>query len=217
MWTKYIMNKEQLILFGATFLLFILLQPDLFVKIPLKYNMYFVLFHCLVLTLFYLVTYNYIYNVQEYFTENENKLFEKKRQELKIVLQKQGIDDLDKINDEKIKQIMSNITKGMSDKEIENFQQFLISTDTQIQNTPNSIADHKELNRSKFKNFEERRYHLADIASAEQILLFDSFSVNQQDALGKLLENMNDTEVEKYLKLDIETLKKTINDVLEAL
>jgi len=155
-------------------------------------------------------------NVQENFTENETLLFVKKREEIKKELKKQGIDDLDKLSDEKVKQIMTNVTKGMSDEEIKKLQQYMLSNETDMNNNPASIQARKDKNKEKYKKFEEKKNRLGELASIDQIKLFDSLSVNQQDAFGKILENMNNSEIEKYLKLDIETLNKSIQDVLES-
>ena len=210
------MNNRQLILFGITFLLFIFAQPELFVKIPPKYNTYFIISHCLVFTLFFSISYHYMNNVQENFTENETLLFTTKREEIKKEFKKQGIDDLDKMSDEKVTQIMTNVTQGMSDEEIKKLQQYMLSNETDLKNNPESIQSRKDKNVEKFKKFEEKINHLGEMASIDQIKLFDSLSINQQDALGKILENMNNSEIEKYLKLDVETLKKSIQDVLES-
>lgn len=206
------MNKEQLIFFGITFILFILLQPNLFVKIPIKYSMCFIMFHCLVFTMFYLITYNCIFNVQENFTDDETKLFIQKRDEIAKAFKTIDANDLEKMSDEKIKDIMNNITKGLNDEEIKKLQQFLLSNTAHNEQT---IYKQTSLTKNKAKNLAEKIDYLGNFATVEQIKFFDSLSVNQQDALGRILENMSNSEIEQYLKLDVEKLKKTIQEVLE--
>ena len=52
-------------------------------------------------------------------------------------------------------------------------------------------------------------------SSVEQIQYFDSLSEERQTAFERIVDNMTTEKIDKYLKLDIAKLEKSVQEVVE--
>lgn len=214
------MHKEEIILFGFSIILFILLQPNLFVKIPSKYHMYFVFFHCLVFALAFFtikvtITSPFI-NTQENFTDKDVPDLEKKRAELEKIFKNYSAEEMEKLDNSEILKKMEDITKDMTENQKKSLHDFLLSSpDSKAIKISGSDTSSNALDKEIKLN--KKIDHIGEIASVEQIQYFDSLSKSQQNALEKILDNMNMEDIEKYLKLDVDKLSHSIQEVVKVL
>ena len=204
------MTSEHLTIFGYTVVLFIILQPNKFIKIPEKYTIYFVLFHCLVFSLLYIVMNDIFFNTCEQFTDEELPFLEKSRQEIDTVLEKYSSKEMESFNEDDIEKIMKNVTKDLTDEQIKKVKEYVFSNKANTYDSK-TIDTYDPLDKDVKLN--KKMNHIGDIASVEQIQYFDSLSRKQQNALERIVEDMNMEDIEKYMKLDIEKIKESIQEV----
>jgi hypothetical protein len=208
------MNKH-LQIFGITVLLFILLQPNLYMKIPTTYHFYFILLHCLLFATVYIFIRTYFFDLTvETFTDEEKTLFDNKRLALETDLNKKySKDEQSKIPQSEIESKKKSIMKDLSEEQKQKFEKY----NQKIKNRGNELVFKKEIKEEATVNdsIQEKMEYLLNKASVEQILLLGSLSQSHKDALEKLLEAMDIKEVEKYLKLDIDQLKESIDKVVK--
>ena len=204
------MNKH-LQIFGITVLLFIVLQPNLYIKIPTAYHSYFILLHCLLFATVYIFIRTYFFDLTiETFTDDEKTLFDNKRLALETELNKKySKDELSKIPESELESTKKSIMKDLSEEQKQKFQKYnqeLVKTKTKKIIKKEGIPH---------ISIQEKMEYLLNKASVEQILLLGSLSQSHKDALEKLLETMDIKEVEKYLKLDVDQLKESIDKVVK--
>lgn len=204
------MYKHSLIFIGLVTILFVLLQPNLFVKIPIKYNMYFVFFHCLIFA-FAFCFINKVANTSlENFSDQEKDFFEKKRQEIHKAFEKYSTTEIDGISDKDIQNIVTPIISDLSEDQKRRLQEY----SEQMLKTNTTITSDKPIKYMHNDELQKKMDFLGATASVEQIQLFDGLPKNQQNALEQIVDSMNMEDIKKYLELDIEKLKKSLMDVI---
>lgn len=208
------MNKH-LQIFGITVLLFIVLQPNLYIKIPTTYHSYFILLHCLLFATVYIFIRTYFFDLTiETFTDDEKTLFDNKRLALETELNKKySKDELSKIPESELESTKKSIMKDLSEEQKQKFEKY----NQEFKKIGNEPVFKKEIREEAIVNdsIQEKMEYLLNKASVEQILLLGSLSQSHKDALEKLLETMDIKEVEKYLKLDVDQLKESIDKVVK--
>jgi hypothetical protein len=150
----------------------------------------------------------------ETFTDEEKTLFDNKRLALETDLNKKySKDEQSKIPQSEIESKKKSIMKDLSEEQKQKFEKY----NQKIKNRGNELVFKKEIKEEATVNdsIQEKMEYLLNKASVEQILLLGSLSQSHKDALEKLLEAMDIKEVEKYLKLDIDQLKESIDKVVK--
>ena len=206
MWSHYIMNLTFILL---TVILFILTQPGLFITIPTKHMLYFVILHGVLFTGLYMY-------VKEYFTaEKEIEGFDETEEGFFQDISKK----LDKIFSEYTLKEMVNLT-------IEEFEGIIVKEFPDL--SPKQIVrlrqykDYKKGEDDKKTSLDEEKKELAtkleyifNSSSVEQIQYFDSLSEERQSAFERLVDNMTMENIDKYLKLNVEKIKESVQEVVE--
>lgn len=206
MWSHYIMNLTFILL---TVILFILTQPGLFITIPTKHMLYFVILHGVLFTGLYMY-------VKEYFTaEKEIEGFDETEEGFFQDISKK----LDKIFSEYTFKEMVNLT-------IEEFEGIIVKEFPDL--SPKQIVrlrqykDYKKGEDDKKTSLDEEKKELAtkleyifNSSSVEQIQYFDSLSEERQSAFERLVDNMTMENIDKYLKLNVEKIKESVQEVVE--
>ena len=111
------MYKNSFIFIGLVTVFFILSQPNLFVKIPVKYNMYFVLLHCLIFAVAFCFVQDISNNSCEGFTDQEKEILEKKRQMINKAFEKYNMDEIDNMSNDEIAAIVNPLISDLSEKD----------------------------------------------------------------------------------------------------
>tara|TARA_B100001287_G_scaffold253183_1_gene235674 strand:+ start:16307 stop:16927 length:621 start_codon:yes stop_codon:yes gene_type:complete len=205
------MTSEHLKLFGFTVFLFIVLQPNLFLKIPAKYDILFILFHSLIFALIYIIVDDNMFIISENFTSQEKDFLEKKCKEIEHAFEKYSNADITNMSEDDIKSITQNVIKDLNDDQIKRLRKYAESNLSK--NNKNTYTkEHKAYD----TEMQDKLNYIGDHASVDHIKLFDSLSRTEQNALEKILNSMNIDEIDKYLKLDVENLQKSIQDVLKS-
>ena len=206
MWSHYIMNLTFILL---TVILFILTQPGLFITIPTKHMLYFVILHGVLFTGLYMY-------VKEYFTaEKEIEGFDETEEGFFQDISKK----LDKIFSEYTFKEMVNLT-------IEEFEGIIVKEFPDL--SPEQIVrlrqykDYKKGEDDKKTSIDEDKKELAtkleyifNKSSVEQIQYFDSLSEERQSAFERLVDNMTMENIDKYLKLNVAKIKESVQEVVE--
>lgn len=199
------MNKI-LQLFGITVILFVLLQPNLYMKIPTAYHSYFIILHCLLFSLLYIfIRTTFIDITVENFTQEEINVFDKKQEGFLEMLQKYSPEELSKLTEKDYESKMKEITNDLTDDQKQKMEKYIKSKVNKIEKVePPEPSIH------------EKMEDLLNKASVEQILFLGSLPKPQKNALKKKLETMNMKDIEKYSKLDVDQLKKTIIEITKS-
>ena len=208
------MYKNNFIFIGLVTVFFILSQPNLFVKIPVKYNMYFVLLHCLIFAVAFCFVQDISNNSCEGFTDQEKEILEKKRQMINKAFEKYNMDEIDNMSNDEIAAIVNPLISDLSEKEKERLKEYSDYMLKKSAASPTHDENNKSIKYMHNVELQKKMDYLGENASVEQIQFFDALPKNQQNALENILDSMSTEDIKKYLELDTEKLKKSLMEVL---
>lgn len=194
---------KSLFLFGWTVLLFIICCPGVILE-PYKYKLFGLLIHGFIFTILYVIMYKHMSNVVEGLemdkTEDSKDKFEEAKDNLSNKLKEIDINKLPVQEQvEKTKEIFDKLFNDWSEDEIQTFQ-----TKYEKYFTENfEIGDNENL-----------EYALNN-ASPEKIKFIDSLPQEQQIALEKIYNSMDQDKIDKLLELDNDKFKQVLSNIVE--
>jgi len=208
MWSQYIMN---IIFIIITVILFILTQPGLFITIPTKHMIYFVLLHGLLFTASYVYIKTYFTEKRtlEGFDDKEKEFLEEESKKIDKLFSKYTVKEMQNKTEEEVQKMVDEEMAHLSPEQQARLKEYKIyKLEKNEKNEKNEMDDDKNELANKLD-------YIFNNSSVEQIQYFDSLSEERQTAFERIVDNMTTEKIDKYLKLDIAKLEKSVQEVVE--
>jgi len=191
-----------------TVILFILTQPGLFITIPTKHMIYFVLLHGLLFTASYVYIKTYFTKKRtlEGFDDKEKEFLEEESKKIDKLFSKYTVKEMQNKTEEEVQKMVDEEMAHLSPEQQVRLKEYKIYK--LEKNEKNEMDDEQ-------KELVNKLDYIFNNSSVEQIQYFDSLSNERQTAFERIVDNMTTEKIDKYLKLDIAKLEKSVQEVVE--
>ncbi len=194
-----------------TVILFILTQPGLFITIPTKHMIYFVLLHGLLFTASYVYIKTYFTEKRtlEGFDDKEKEFLEEESKKIDKLFSKYTIKEMRNKTEEEVQTMVDEEMAHLLPEQLARLKEYKIyKLEKNEKNEKNEMDDEQ-------KELANKLDYIFNNSSVEQIQYFDSLSEERQSAFERIVDNMTTEKIDKYLKLDIAKLEKSVQEVVE--